>query len=223
MRRPGYRIAAIFCLLILLTTTPVLAEGLLAGIDLGRSVGLGGRLAGTFENFTRDLPLSARFSVGYHAGDAGDPLAARRVFINNNTNGTPEESAHSWQFRFDLVLPLTEIGPQTVFLFGGPRHARYTANYNYVGGNENFDVKTNPWGFGVGLESFFAVGARSDFVLRLGLDRYAASELSGHDTRYAPDGIDVNPREDYDYDSADDAVDQPKLEWLAAVGLRFRL
>ncbi|MEN8006863.1 MAG: hypothetical protein ABFS42_07580 [Candidatus Krumholzibacteriota bacterium] len=191
------------------------------GLNLGYTGGLGIQATGSFMDFTRDLPLSARFTLGYNSASPGDPYAARQIFINDNTNGDPEKSASTWQFRFDLMFPAFELGPQTLYLFAGPRHAKYTANFNYIGGNENFDVTSNTWGAGLGFESWFAVGGTSDFVLQVGADWYAESELSGHDTTYLPSGDHVNPRDGYDYNSADDAIDQPSLELLAMMGMRF--
>ncbi len=193
-----------------------------AGLNAGYTGGLGFQASGTFMNFTRDLPLSARFTLGYVNAPAGDPYAARQVFINDNTNGDPEKSATTWQFRFDLMFPAFKMGPQTLYLFAGPRHARYTVDYSFIGGNEFFDIQSNPWGAGFGLESWFVVGETMDFVMQAGLDWYADATIEGHDTAYLPGGDHVNPRDGYDYSSADDAIDQPALEILGMMGLRFR-
>ncbi len=218
----------------LVTTTALLIASLVAlppaalagafhsGLNVGYTGGLGIQATGTFMDFTRDLPISARLTLGYNGASAGDPYDARQVFINDNTNGDPEKSATSWQFRFDLMVPAFTMGPQTVYVFAGPRHARYKANFNYIGGNENFDVKSNPWGAGGGLESWFTVAESMDFVLMAGVDWYADAAIEGHDTAYLPSGDHVNPRDGYDYESADDAIGQPKIEVLAMMGLRFR-
>jgi hypothetical protein len=205
----------------LLAAVPATADGFFGGLNTGYTSGLGVHVAGTFHEFTRDLPLSARFTVGYNGAPAGDPYLARKVFINNNTNGDPEKKAKAWQLRFDLMIPAFDLGDQQLYLFTGPRLARYTANFNYIGGNENFDVKTNPWGAGTGLESWFAVSDKTDFVLQVGYDWYSRAEISGHDTAYLPSGDHVNPREDYDYGDADEAVGQPRHEILGMMGLRF--
>ncbi len=197
------------------------AGDFVGGLSAGTSGGLGVQASAGLSNFTRDLPLSFRFTLGYHTGNAGDPYAARQNFINDNTNGSPEDSAHQWQFRFDLLFPVFQAGPQKIFLFGGPRLARYTANFNYVGGNENFDVTANPWGGGLGLETHFAINESTSFQVQLGVDYYQETELAGHDTIYTPDGDHVNPRDGYDYSTADDAIDQPSVEILAMMGLRF--
>lgn len=216
------RISLFFTALVLLMPLTAHASSFYGGLNVGYTGGLGIHATGSFMDFTRDLPLSARFTLGYNAASAGDPYQARQIFINDNTNGDPEKSAHTWQFRFDLMFPTFKLGPQTLYLFVGPRYASYTANFNYIGGNENFDVTSKGWGAGFGFESWFVVGDTSDFVLQLGLDWYADTVLSGHDTSYSPSGDDVNPRNGYDYAAADDAIGQPSLEVLAMMGMRFR-
>ena len=222
--RMGTRAALLCGLLVPFgAASTALAGDFHGGLNTGYSGGLGIQATGTFMDFTRELPLTARFTFGYNKAGAGDPYAARHVFINDNTNGDPEKSASTWQFRFDLMFPALTVGPQQLYLFVGPRHARYKANFNYIGGNENFDVTSNCWGAGAGLETWFVIGDTSDFVLQVGLDWYADATLTGHDTAYLPSGDHVNPRDGYDYGSADDAIDQPQLEILAMMGLRWRL
>ena len=213
----GAVLVLVMCLMI--PTRPVMAAEFAASLSGGANGGGGFHLSGAALDFTRDVPLSARFSMGYFSSSAGDPYAARHVFINDNTNGSPEDDAHQWQFRFDLMFPAFQFGPQQIYIFGGPRYARYTANFNYVGGNEHFDVVANPWGFGAGLETRFAIGARTSLLLQLGLDRYQDTALTGHDTTYTPEGDHINDRDGYDYGSADEAVDQPDLEVMAMLGL----
>lgn len=193
------------------------------GLNVGAEAGPGGHLHGTFRDFAAELPLSARFALGYHKTDAGDPFAARRVFINDNTNGTPEDSARYLQARFDLVFPLTRLGPQRIYLFGGPRWADYTAEFVYVGGNEDFEVRTSPWGLGLGIETYITIKPGTDFILQVGLDHFQTDTLDGHDTAYTPGGDHINPRDGYDYGSADEAVNQPRTELLMMMGLQFRL
>ena len=214
---------AITAFTLLCGASPTLAGDFVTGLNLGTEAGFGAHIHGTFRNFTQDLPLSVRFTAGYHKANAGDPYAARQVFINDNTNGTPEDSAKYYQFRFDLVFPVMKAGKQQLFLFAGPRLAKYTAQFVYVGGNEDFEIKTNPWGIGLGLESYFAINQSTDFLIQVGLDHFLEADIEGHDTIYTTDGDHINPRDGYDYGSADEAVDQPKTEVLIMVGLQIRL
>jgi len=58
-------------------------------------------VSGTIANFTYDIPLAIKFGASYNVRDAGDPWAARKIFINDNTNGDPEKSGHSFDLRVD--------------------------------------------------------------------------------------------------------------------------
>jgi hypothetical protein len=199
------------------------ASALEGGLDLGTLDGLGGQLSVAARHFTRDVPLSARFALGYFGSNPGNPYDARHIFINDNNNGTPQKDGHHWQFRFDLVFPTIKIGPQQLEAFAGVRHARFKAHYEFVGGNEVWDITSNPWGLGFGIETAFATSLNSALVLTLGVDRYFDSTLDGHDTAYSPDGNHVNPRDDYTYDDAKAAVDPPSTELLALIGWRVGL
>ena len=108
------------------------------------------------------------------------------------------------------------------FVVGGVRYSRFRGNFKYVGGNEDFDVKSSHWGIGASLQSHFAMGGRFDLVLDGGLDYFFSSRLSGHDTSYDPDGTAVNPREDYTYTDADAAIGQPKLRPVLMLGGSYR-
>jgi len=193
------------------------------GLGLGSTAGFGVQADVTFEHFTRDLPLSLRLSGAYSGRDAGNALDARRLFINDNTNGTPEEQGRTWQLRLDLLFHVARLGQAPVHLGVGPRKAFFTGTYDFVGGNETFDVTSDPWGAGAFLDTGLAISDRVDFTLQLGVDYYFDARLEGHDTAYEPDGDDVNPRDDYTWDDADDAVNQPQLEWFGLIGLRLRL
>lgn len=193
------------------------------GIGFGATAGLGAQADITFHEFTRDVPLSLRFSGAYSGRDAGNALDARSVFINDNTNGTPEQSASTWQMRLDLLFPATELGSVPVLIGAGVRKAYFTASFDFVGGNEKFDVTSDPWGAGLFAEGSFEVNERLDFTLLLGADYFFDARMEGHDTAYEPDGDDVNPRNDYTWDDADDAVNQPQIEWFGLIALRMRL
>lgn len=194
-----------------------------AGFELGANTGFGARADLTLHDFTRDLPLSLRFGLGYAGRDAGDPAAARRVFINNNTNGTPQESGHSWQMRLDLVRPVGRLGGAPLNLGAGVRKAFFTGTFDYVGGNENFDVTCRPWGLGFAFDTAFAVGRSTSLSLAAGLDHYFGATLEGHDAAYSPDGSIINQRDDYEWSDADKAINQPSWELTAVMGLRWQL
>jgi hypothetical protein len=193
-----------------------------SGLLLGYGSGFGVEAFGVTSNLADGLPLQAKLGIGFTSVDAGNPLDARRVFINNATNGNPVKKGQSWDFSLDVGYPVSLFSMKRAFVVGGLRHSRFKGNFKYVGGNEDFDVKSSHWGFGAALQSYFAMGGRFDFVLNAGLDYFFSSTLSGHDTAYAPDGTAVNPREDYTYSDADAAVGQPKWRPILMVGMNYR-
>jgi hypothetical protein len=174
------------------------------GLQAGYNGGLGFLATGTMTNFAQDFPASLRGSIGYTISDPGSPTDARKIFINDNTNGTPEESGYWW----DSVL------------YFGPRYSMFTGNFNFIGGNEFFSVTSNQFGLGGGLETAFHINHRTNFVISAGVDYFFDNNLAGHDTEYSPNGEDINPR-DYTYDDADEAINQPALEFRLMTGINY--
>jgi hypothetical protein len=198
-----------------------LAADFVADLQLGYEGAPGAQAGMSVKNFASGLPLALRLGVGYSRPEPGSAADARRIFINDATNGTPEKSAQAWTLRFDMVAPVEILGSSNVHLFGGFRRTYYTANFKYIGGNEDFDVTTEPWGLGAGIGGSFAMGGRMDFLLNAGFDYYFSDTLKGHDTSYNKDGEDVNPRNDYTWDDADAAVSQPGFELLFMLGVNY--
>lgn len=192
-----------------------------AGLSAGYKGGFGVRATGTVSGFTESFPVKARLGIGYVSVDAGRPLDARRVFINDATNGVPQEKGHYWDLNIDLLYPMSLASLPRAHLYGGLRHARFTGNFKFVGGNEDFDIKSNHWGFGAGLETYISASRSVDVVVSGGFDYYFSGRMTGHDTSYSPDGDDVNPRQDYTYDDADEAVGQPGFEFQFMLGLNY--
>jgi len=192
---------------------------LYAGFITGYNGGFGTQLNFTISNFQSGFPLSARFGFGYTTVEAGKSADARRVFINNATNGTPEEKGWMWDLRFDMLIPINILSNS--FIYVGPRYSMFTANFKYVGGNEDFDVTSNQFGLGGGIETQFPLVPNLYMVFGGGVDYFFESTLKGHDTSYSPDGDDVNPREDYTYSDADESVNQPKLLGRFMIGLNY--
>ncbi len=157
-------------------------------------------------------------AIAYTLSQPGEALQARRIFINDATNGTPEKKGRVWDFRIDLLYSLS----RTVSVLGGVRYSAFTGNFRFVGGNEDFDVTSKQWGLGLGLEGQFRMGSRVDLVVSPGLDFYLPALLSGHDTSYSPSGENVNPRKEYTYKDADRAINQPRWVPRMMAGLVYR-
>jgi hypothetical protein len=189
--------------------------GYFAGVSMQANVGV--------SNFAIGFPLAVRLGLGYSSVEPGNAADARRLFINDATNGTPEESGHVWDLRLDFMYPIKLGSVPKSFIVFGPRHTSFTGTFNYVGGNEKFDVTTSQWGLGGGLESQFPMSPRFRLVINMGIDYLFDASLSGHDTQYKPDGDDVNPREGVSFDDADKAISQPEIEPRVMVGISYAL
>ena len=193
-----------------------------AGAIIGYNRGPGFSVNGVLDNFAKGFPFKIRFGVGYNiVNDPGSPTAARKIFINNATNGRPEEKGWEWEFRSDFLYRVKWLRLNDAYLYGGPRYVLFTANFNFVDGNENFDVHSGHWGWGAGLMTFFRMSNNLKLVADTGLDYFFPAKLTGHDTTYDPDGEDINPREDYTYDDADEALNQPKLGMHLMLGIIY--
>jgi hypothetical protein len=189
------------------------------GIVVGYNGGFGSQINATISHFQNRFPLSIRIGLGITTLDPGNSATARRIFINNATNGTPEESGLIWDLRLDLLFPVTFINNS--FVYFGPRYSMFTGNFKFVGGNEDFDVTSDQFGLGGGIETHFPVISNLSIIFSGGAEYYFNSTLKGHDTSYSPDGDDVNPREDYSYTDADDAINQPKILARIMLGINY--
>ena len=192
-----------------------------AGIYTGYTGGFGLQGNITISNFAQDFPLSARFAVGYSTLDPGNPADARKIFINDATNGVPEKSGTDWNFRMDFMYQVPFLSMKRFFLFGGVRYSSFSADFRFVDGNEFFTISSSQWGLGLGGESYFMLVPGLDLVFSAGTDFYFNSALEGHDTSYSPDGQDINGRRDYTYSDADQAINQPKLMIRALIGFNY--
>ena len=204
--------------------TSKLSAGFLTGYN--RGYGIQGNL--TLHNSWNDLPFELRFGVGYTFLNPGNSADARRIFINNATNGTPEKSGRSIDYRLDFIFPKSIFGLKHSYIIVGPRGSSFKGNFKYVGGNEEFDVVSSQWGLGAGVESHFTMSQNLDLVIALGLDYYLPSTLHGHDTSYSPDNDNVNPRNDnenddtpFTYKDANEAIYQPSFMPFAMIGVTF--
>lgn len=189
-----------------------------AGLLAGYNGGAGFQVCGSVSRFAEGFPCSARFGLGYTSIEPGNAPLARKIFINDATNGTPEKKGWFWDFRLDLLLALS----RHTALVTGLRHSRFTGNFAFIGGNEDFDVRSNSWGLGAGLEGRFPMSSKLDLMVGPGVDYYFPDALSGHDTLYGPGGESVNPRKGYGYADADKAIRQRKWVFRVMAGLSYR-
>jgi len=188
---------------------------------VGYTGGLGFQMNLIASDFAKGFPLNVQFGVAYSGMNPGNAADARKIFINDATNGDPEKSGSMWDFRFDFLYKVDWLSLHRGYLYAGPRYSIFTANFEFIGGNEFFEVSTNQWGLGFGMKAFFEISRRLDFVTSAGLDYYFNNTIGGHDTSYSPDGENVNPRNDYTYDDADAAINNPSLQLRLLVGVDY--
>jgi hypothetical protein len=201
-----------------------------AGILTGYNRGFGIQANLTAYNFPKDFPLELRIGIGLSLIDPGNAADARRIFINNATNGVPEKNGRSFDFRFDFLFPKTVFGNANSFLILGPRFSTFRGHFDYVDGNEVFDVTSTQWGIGTGIENHFKLTQKFTLLLNYGLDAYLPSTLTGHDTSYSPNNDNVNAEDNnqnndtpFYYKDADKAIRQPFLMPHFMIGVTFNL
>jgi hypothetical protein len=189
----------------------------------GYQQGAGLRVLGTLSRLTPAIPVAIQFGFGYTIVDPGNPAAARRVFINDNTDGTPEESGHVWDLRADLVWMLGRVNfLDEVGIFFGPRYSMFTGRFRAVGGNEDWLVEQSVWGVGAGARAELKMNPRWSIAGAVGLDWFPYNSLYSHDTTYSSTGYVVNGHHAYGWGDADKAINQPKLVPSLLVGVAWR-
>ena len=213
----------LFIILLLFTfiTTGRTAD-IYSGANVGFYGGLGFDAYAAAFNFAEGLPIGLRLGLGYATSDPGNATDARRIFINNNQGGTVEEKGTVLRLNFDFIFPIRILNLPDASLYVGPRYVDFKGNFKFIGDNEDFDVTSTHWGLGLGMEAAFPMSNKIDFTMIAGADYYFSSTLYGHDTSYSPNGESENPREDYEFSDADQAINQPAFEPRFMLGLRYR-
>ena len=166
------------------------------------------------DELSPELPLSVKASGGYiRQVSAGNADAARQVFINDATNGSPSEYGESWYYGVTLAYEFITADSLGVSVFGSGKRNQYNAFFIFTGGNEAFRVTTTQFGVGGGLELVVrSEPGKSGFALGGGAEYYFLSRIDSHGTFfYTPDGVDSRPRNDFTFEDADETINQPRL------------
>lgn len=200
------------------------------GFSTGYNRGLGFQITATALRPLESLPVQIRLGIGITSLDPGNSADARRIFINNATNGVPDEKARSFDFRVDFMLDSDFINSDDSKIVFGPRYSSFKANFKYIGGNENFDVTSKQIGLGLGYDIQFKMSSKLNLLAAVGLDYFFNSTLTGHDTSYSPDNDNVNPRNDnandnvqFTYKDANEAIKQPSMMPRLLIGVVYML
>jgi hypothetical protein len=201
-----------------------------ASIVTGYNRGFGIQTNITASDFSKNFPISLRLGVGLSLLNPGNAADARRIFINNATNGVPEKNGRSFDFRLDFMFPKTIFGNSNSYVVVGPRYSTFRGHFDYIDGNEVFDVTSQQWGVGLGLENHFKMTQKLSLFLTYGVDCYLPSTLTGHDTSYSPDNDNINPEENnqndnnpFNYKDANKAIYQPFIMPRVMIGLNINL
>jgi hypothetical protein len=192
----------------------------------------GPSVAGTmgFSDVFTKVPVSFEGEVGHSWTNPGDAALARDVFINNTDTGDEDSQKDGsvWDVGLNAVYPLNQTyGPVKFFVFGGPRYAHFDGHFEYVGGNEDFDVIANSWGLGGGLRGIMPLSQHFSAVLQLGIDYYWPTSIYGHDATYYPNNSNINARQldntgyTFTYADAANAVNVPRIRPRVMIGLQF--
>ena len=186
---------------------------------LGFNGGTGGQLGFKVADPSPSLPWGVRVSMAYLRPTAGKTNDALRIFLGLEPTSLQNESDEVWSFRLDVSYRFKVQSFSELSVFGGVRHARFTAKYDSQHGERLMEVTSNPWGLGLGVEGNYELGTNTDLVIVGGLDYYFESSLTGDGVSFEPGGEDQNG---YSYGDADKAVNQPSLEPLVMVGVSYR-
>ena len=206
----------------ILLFAPLKAGGLSMGIIAGYNGGANLQFNGEIGPFAKGFPFGVQFSIAHTSMNPGIPLDARKIFINDATNGDPEKFGNAWDFRVDFPYRIKKINKSNTSIFLGPRYSKFTGRFNFIGGNEDFDVRTNMWGAGTGIKSQFEITEHLDLVLSVGGDYYQKSAIYSHGTTYSPDGEHIDSRKEFEYEDADAAIHQPLYKFHSLIGFQYR-
>ena len=209
-------------LTVILLSIPLRAGGLSLGIIAGYNGGTNVQFSGEIAPFAKGFPFGVQVSIARISLNPGIPLDARKIFINDATNGDPEKFGNIWDFRFDFPYQIKKFKKTNTSIFLGPRYSMFTGRFNFIGGNEDFDVRTNMWGAGAGIKSQFEITEHLDLVISGGADYYQKSSIYAHGTTYSPDGEHIDSRKDFEYKDANAAINQPLYKFHTLIGFQYR-
>jgi hypothetical protein len=194
-------------------------------VESGENNGFGTRAAFGVYQLNRNYPLFFETGVSFsYQGDPGSAEDARKVFINDNAGGDIEEFGTTVILSADLGYRFWGNRDLSSSLFGGPRYSFYRANFIYNGDNEEFAVKHDAPGLGAGLRTDLRITNDLTIFLKGGIDYFFQTKLHGHgEFTYNPNDKDNNPRNDYTYEDADKAVNQPYISPAISFGVSYSL
>lgn len=214
----------IIALLIIVFPVSIYAVQLYQEFAVGYYNDLGVTLGLRVEDSNSEFPffLQARIGSIYQI-EPGNAEEARKIFINDNQGGNIQEFGLSYLTSIDFgwKIQLKNALQLELNISGLVNH--YEAHFAFIGNNEAFTVKSTTLGIGIGgsLRIGFSE-SRTSVLIKGGLEYFPKSRIDSHGTFfYTPDGSDDNPRNDYTYEDADEAIFQPCLRPYIQIGILF--
>jgi hypothetical protein len=98
----GWNLSLVVAILLAGTTSSFGAD-FSTGVQFGCVGAPGAQVYVQASDFASDLPIDLRLGLEYASPEPGSPTDARRIFINNATNGVVQESGNTWGYRLDLA------------------------------------------------------------------------------------------------------------------------
>jgi hypothetical protein len=157
-----------------------------ASLQTGYNGGLCFGSSAMLSGFAQGFPLAIELTLNHIRMEPGSPEKARKIFINDATDGTPEKFGYAWDVQLDFLHRVKMLDLRDAFVYVGVRRSMFTANFKFVGGNEFFDIQTDQWGIGAGVKATFPMASHVGFTVKLGAEHHFASSLYGHDTMARP-------------------------------------
>ena len=103
------------------------------GVSTGYNRGLGFQANFTALKPIESLPVHFRIGIGYTSLDPGSSSDARRIFINNATNGVPEEKGKAFDYRLDFMWETSLLNLEESYIVFGPRYSSFRAFLKELG------------------------------------------------------------------------------------------
>jgi hypothetical protein len=178
------------------------------------------------EESARDIPFFLQMRGAYiYQTDPGNATDARSIFINDNSGGNIEKYGESYLAALDLGWKAKNFDKMSVEYTISGLWNYYMAHFTYTGDNESFTVKSASFGVGAGAALRIPLKNTSNsMIIKGGAEYFPKADLEAHGTYfYSPDGDDDTPRDDYTYDDADDAINQPRFRAFFQVGYLYRV
>lgn len=195
-------------------------------VSIGYSQDLGLYMGLRLEDSSKDFPIFLQGRGGYvYQVEPGNATEAREIFINDNAGGNIEEYGESYMLALDLGYKLKDWEKFSLEVTLSGLWNYYLAHFAFIGNNESFAVNTSSFGVGAGAALRIPISkSQSALMLKTGLEYYPKALLEAHGTYfYTPDGEDDRVRNDYTYEDADKAINQPEYRFYLQVGLLYRI